>query len=82
MMAASKFLVLFGIFLSTSYANAFLSMNQVAGDHVQVNHFIQFNETNKPNHELFHDLIINLNGQTSNQTKQQLEQAALLPGNQ
>ncbi len=81
MMALSKFLVLLAIFLLASYANAFLSMNQVAGDQVQVNHFIQFEETNKPNHDSLHDLIINLNGQTSNQTKQQLEQDALLPGN-
>ncbi len=56
-------------------------MSQVAGDQVQVNHFIRFEETNTPNHDLFHDLIINLNGQTSNQTKQQLEQDALLLGN-
>ncbi len=51
MTALSKFLVLLAIFLSASYANAFLSMNQVAGDQVQVNHYIQFKETNKPNHE-------------------------------
>jgi hypothetical protein len=81
MTAFSKFLVLLAIFLLESYANALLSMNQVAGDQVQVNHFIRFKETNKPNHESFHDSIINLNGQTSNQTKQQLEQDALLPGN-
>ena len=81
MPARSKFLVLLAIFLSSSYANSFLSMNQVAGDQVQVNHFIQFEETNKPNHDSFHDSIINLNGQTSNQTKQQLEQDALLPDN-
>ena len=58
--ALSKFLVLLAIFLLASYANAFLSMNQVAGDQVQVNHFIWFKETNKPNHESFHDSIINL----------------------
>jgi hypothetical protein len=38
--ALSKFLVLLAIFLSASYANAFLSINQVAGDQVQVNYFI------------------------------------------
>ncbi len=81
MTALSKFLVLLAIFLLASYANAFLIMNQVAGDQVQVNHFIRFKETNKPNHESFHNSIINLNCQTSNQTKQQLEQDALLPGN-
>jgi hypothetical protein len=79
--ALSKFLVLLAIFLSASYANAFLSMNQVAGDQVQVNHFIRFGETNKQNHESFHDSIINLNSQTSNLTKQRLEQDGLLPGN-
>jgi hypothetical protein len=70
MMALSKFLVLLAIFLLVSYASAFLSMNQVAGGQVQVNHFIRFKETNTPSHELFHDLIIKLNGQTSHQTKQ------------
>jgi hypothetical protein len=40
MTALSKFLVLLAIFLLASYANAFLRMNQVAGDQVQVNHFI------------------------------------------
>ncbi len=66
MAAFAKLLVLIAIFLLASYANAFLSTNQVAGDQVQVNHFIRLKETNKPN-ELFHDLIINLNGQTTNQ---------------
>ncbi len=81
MTALSKFLVLWAIFLSTSYANAYISISQEAGDQVQVNHFIQFKKINKPNHESFHDSIINLNGQTSNQTKKRLEQDALLPGN-
>ena len=67
MTALSKFLVLLAIFLSASYASAFLSMNQFAGDQVQANNFFRF--TNNPNHESFHDSIINLNGQTSNQTK-------------
>jgi hypothetical protein len=80
MTALSNFLVLLEIFLLASYANAFLGMNQVAEDQVQVNHFIRFEEANKPNHDLFHDPIINLNGQTSNK-KEQFEQDALLPGN-
>ncbi len=40
MMAISKFLVILGIFLLASYASVFLSTNLVAGDQVQVNHFI------------------------------------------
>jgi hypothetical protein len=40
MTALYKFLVLLAIFLLASYANAFLGVNQVAGDQVQVNNFI------------------------------------------
>jgi hypothetical protein len=40
MMALSRFLVLLGIFLSASNANAFTSLSPVAGNQVWVNHLI------------------------------------------
>ncbi len=52
-MALSKFLVQLAPFLSESHANAFTCLSLVAGNQVQVNHLIQFqqpmsNPTNKP----------------------------------
>ena len=69
MTALSKFLLLVAIFLSAGYANAFLSLNQVAGNQVRVNYLIRFKRANKPK-------SINLNGQTTNQ---RLEWDAELP---
>jgi hypothetical protein len=43
----AQLLVLIAIFLSASYAHAFLNLNQVAGNQIQLNHLIQFKETNK-----------------------------------
>ncbi len=45
----AQLLVLIVIFLLASYANAFLNMNQVAGNQIQLNHLIWFKETNKQN---------------------------------
>ncbi len=58
MNAMAKFLVPLTIFLSASYANAFLSLNSVARDQVRVNHLIQLQQpmskpTNEPSRELF-----------------------------
>ncbi len=36
----AQLLVLIAIFLSASYANAFLNLNQVAGNQIQLNHLI------------------------------------------
>jgi hypothetical protein len=36
----AQLLVLIAIFLSASYANAFLNLNQVAGNQIQLNHYI------------------------------------------
>jgi hypothetical protein len=74
MTALSKFLVLLVIFLSASNAHAFTSLSPVAGNQVQVNHLIQFDPSCKPTIDLIND-------ETTNQTKQQLEQDELLPGN-
>ncbi len=52
MTALSKFLVLLAIFLLAGYANAFLSLSQDAGNQVQVNPLIRFEETNKQNCKL------------------------------
>ncbi len=52
MTALSKFLVLLAIFLLEGYANAFLSLSQVAGNQLQVNPLIQFEESYKQNHIL------------------------------
>jgi hypothetical protein len=46
MTALSKFLVLLAIFLLADYLNAFLSLSEVAGNQVQVNYLIQFEESN------------------------------------
>ncbi len=43
----AQLLVLIAIFLLASYANAFLNLNQVAGNQIQLNHLIRFKETNK-----------------------------------
>jgi hypothetical protein len=67
MAAFAQLLVLIAIFLLASYANAFLNPNQVAGNQIRLNHLIRFKETNKQNSEANLDLIINLNGQTTNQ---------------
>jgi hypothetical protein len=63
----AQLLMLIAIFLLASYANAFLNLNQVAGNQIQLNHLIQFKETNKQKSEANFDPIINLNGQTTNQ---------------
>ncbi len=63
----AQLLVLIAIFLSASYANAFLNLIQVAGNQLQLNHLIQFKETNKQNSKTKFDSIINLNGQTTSQ---------------
>ncbi len=60
-------LVLIAIFLLASYANAFLNLNRVAGNQIQLNLLIRFKETNKQNSKANFDPIINLNGQTTNQ---------------
>jgi hypothetical protein len=44
MPALLKFLLLLAIFLSASNANAFTSLSPVAGNQVQENHLIQFEE--------------------------------------
>jgi hypothetical protein len=74
MTAFSKFLVLLTIFLPASNANAFTSLSPVAGIQVQINHLIRF----EPSHKLPND---STNNERTNQTKQGLEQDALLPGN-
>ena len=56
MTALSKFLVLLAIFLSTSLGDAFINLSPVAGNLVQVNHLIRFDESmsnpkNKPSRE-------------------------------
>jgi hypothetical protein len=48
MTALSKFLLLLAIFLLAGYANAFLSLNQVAGNQVRVKYLIRFKGVNKP----------------------------------
>ncbi len=63
----AQLLVLIAIFLLASYANAFLNLNQVAGNQIWLNHLIRFKETNKQNSNANFDPIINLNGQTTNQ---------------
>jgi hypothetical protein len=87
MTALSKFLVLLAIFLLANLGDAFINLSSAAGNLVWVNNWIQFVEsiskmTNEPSSKLTckpaNDLM---NGQTSNQTKQQLEQDAFLPGN-
>ncbi len=52
MTALSKFLVLLAIFLLAGYANAFLSLRWVAGNQVQVNYLIRFEESNNKNCKL------------------------------
>ncbi len=69
MAALSKFVLLLAIFLSAGYANAFLSLNQVAVNQVRLNYLIRFKRANKPK-------SINLNGHTANQ---RLEWDAELP---
>jgi hypothetical protein len=56
MTALSKFLVILAIFLLAGYADAFLSQSQVAGNQVQVNPLIQFEETNKQNYKSAHEM--------------------------
>ena len=56
MAALLKFLVLLASFHSGSYAHAFTSLSPVAGNQVQVNHLIRFqqpmsNPTNEPSRE-------------------------------
>ena len=45
MPALSKFLILLAMFLSASYAHAFISLSPVAGNQAQVNHLIRFEES-------------------------------------
>jgi hypothetical protein len=52
MTALPKFLVLLAIFLLAIYANTFLSESQVAGNKVQVNYLIWFDESNNQNPKL------------------------------
>jgi hypothetical protein len=66
MTALSKFLVLLAIFLSAGYANAYLSLNQVAGNQVQVNYLIRFEESNKQNCKLSQE-------PTNDQTKNEVQ---------
>jgi hypothetical protein len=47
-----KFLVLLAIFLLAGYANAFLSLSQAAGNQVQVNSLIRYEEGNIQNYNL------------------------------
>ncbi len=62
------------IFLSASYANAFLLLNLVAGDQVWVNRLIRLQQTmSKPMNEPSRELI--------REPTKQLEQDALFPGN-
>jgi hypothetical protein len=49
MTALLKFLVILAIFLLACYANSFLSLSQVAGNQVQVNSLIWFEESNIQN---------------------------------
>jgi hypothetical protein len=63
----AQLLVLIAVFLLASYANAFLNLNQVAGNQIQLNHLIRFKETNIQNSEASFDPIINLNGQITDQ---------------
>jgi hypothetical protein len=58
MPALSKFLVLLGLFLLASHANAFTSLSLVAGNQVRVNHLIRSQEpmsnpTNEPSANRF-----------------------------
>ncbi len=59
--------MLLALFLLGVHANAFTSLSLVAGTQIQLNHLIQFKETNKQNSKANFDPIINLNGQTTNQ---------------
>ncbi len=63
----AQLLVMIAIFLLAIYANAFLNLNQVAGNQIRLNHLIRFKVTNKQNSEVNFDPIINLNGQTTSQ---------------
>ncbi len=60
MVAFTKLLVLIAIFLLASHANAFTSMNPVAGNQVQEKHWFQFEEPmndpmNEPSFEPTHE---------------------------
>ena len=75
MPALSKFLILFTIFLSASYAHAFTSLSSV-GNQVRVNHLIQFQQpmrdpTNEPIRELIHEPT---NGQMNDQTTHEMNE--------
>ncbi len=74
MPALWKFLVLLALFLLASKANAFTNLSSLAGNQVQVNHLILFqqpisNPMNESTRKLIHELT------------KRLEQDALLPGN-
>jgi hypothetical protein len=66
MTALSKFLVLLAIFLLAGCANAFLSLSQVAGNQVQVNYLIRFEESNNQNPKLNQEPT---NDQTTNEVQ-------------
>jgi hypothetical protein len=66
MTALSKFLVLLVIFLLAGYANAFLSLSQVAGNQVQVNSLIRCEESNIQNCKLNQEPT---NDQTTNEVQ-------------
>ncbi len=86
MTTLSKFLVLLALFLSASHANAFTSLSLVAGNQFWVNYLIQIQQsmskpTNEPSCEPVSEPTNDqINDHTTNQTKQWLEQDALLPG--
>jgi hypothetical protein len=66
MTALSKFLVLLAIFLSVGYANAFLSLSQVAGNQVQAIFLIRCEESNIQNCKLNQEPT---NDQTTNEVQ-------------
>jgi hypothetical protein len=79
--------VFLAIFLLANLRDTLINLSSATGNLVQVNHWIQFVESmSKPTNEPCRKSTCKptndrMNGQTSNQTKQQLEQDALLPGN-
>jgi hypothetical protein len=87
MTALSKLLVLFGNLFLANLGDAFINLSSAAGNLVRVNHWIRFvNSMSKPTNEPSREMTCKptndrMNGQTSNQTTQQLEKDALLPGN-
>ncbi len=88
MMAFTKLLVLFVIFLPANLRHAFMILSSASEEKQDwVNHLVEFEEsmskpTNEPSCEPVHKPTNDqMNYQTLNQTKHQLEQDALLPDN-